>query len=111
LSDERLAPGVEVSSFLRRAEAAGGFGTVLAKGDETRGSIMIAVAERGSHVGFFERALQSDGTYRWAEVGPAAPDSEKLAQYLGQRRRSDPDCWLIELDVPFSERFIAETIR
>ena len=84
---------------------------VLAKGDETRGTIVIAVAERGSHVGLFERALQRDGQYAWAEVGPSNADSEKLTQYLAQRKRSDPDCWLIELDIPFSERFIAETIR
>lgn len=110
MSDERLAAGVEVTSFLRRAEALGGFATVLHKGDDRRGSVLLAVLERGAHITFCERMLQPGGQYRWAQVGPAHADSNDLAQYVARRRRSDPDCWIVELDIPVSERFIAETI-
>ena len=33
-----------------------------------------------------------------------------LATYVARRRRSDPDLWIIELDIPEAERFAAETI-
>ena len=107
---DRLAAGLEVSAFLRRAEASGGFGTVLHRGDESRGTILLVVAERGVPAAFLERTLRADGAYGWSENGSSEADSDRAAQYVAQRRRSDPDCWIIELDVPLSKRFIAETI-
>lgn len=108
---ERLAAGLEVSAFLRRAEAEGGFGTVLNKGDESRGSILLVVLERGVPAALLDRNLQPGGRYGWTELGSGAVDSNWVAQYVARRRRSDPDCWIVELDVPLSERFIAETIH
>lgn len=108
---DRLAAGLEVSAFLRRAEAEGGFGTVLNKGDESRGSILLVVLERGSPAALVDRNLQPGGSYGWAELGSGASDSEWVAQHVARRRRSDPDCWIVELDVPLAERFIAETIH
>ena len=110
MSQVRLSAGLEAASFLRRAEALGGFGTVLHKGDDTRGSILLALLERGAPAGFLERTLQASGRYDWGRTGPPDPDSETAAQYVAHRFRSDPDCWVIELDIPLAERFIAETI-
>ena len=107
---DRLTAGLEVTSFLRLAEARGGFGTVLHKGDESRGSILLVVLERGRQTGFLERTLQASGQYEWSDSGPDGADPARAAQYVAQRRRYDPDCWVIELDIPSSERFIAETI-
>jgi hypothetical protein len=110
VSEDRLAAGLEAASFVRRAEALGGFGTVLHRGDDSRGSIVLALLERGLPAGFLERTLHASGHYAWSRTGPAAPDSESAAQYVAHRFRSDPDCWIIELDIPLAERFIAETI-
>jgi hypothetical protein len=108
---DRLAPGLEVASFLRLAEAHGGFGTVLHKGDESRGSLLLVILERGRQVGLLERSLGADGAYGWAATGPREIDSTGATQYVARRSQSDPDCWVIELDIPLSERFIAETIQ
>lgn len=107
--EARLTAGLEVSALLRRAEGLGGFGTVLGKGDEQRGTILIAVLERGVHQALLDRHLQADGRYGWSRVGPEAGEPEKIATFIAQRRRSDPDQWVIELDIPDAERFIAET--
>lgn len=110
MSEDRLAAGVEAAAFLRRAEGAGGFGTVLHKGDKSRGSLLLLVAERGVPTALLERRLSITGTYEWARSALPEGDSSALAFYIERRRRSDPDCWVIELDIPLSERFIAETI-
>lgn len=107
--DGRLAAGLEVTALLRRAETLGGFGMVLHKGDDQRGTILIAVLERGSHAAFLERTLRPNGGYGWSVVGRTSDEPQKSATFIAQRRRADPDQWVIELDIPDAERFIAET--
>ena len=82
---------------------------MLRKGDAERGSILLVITERGQHRGLLERRLGPDWSYRWASIGPTSADSSQVAQHLARARESDPDCWIVELDIPLSERFIAET--
>lgn len=103
----RLTSQVLVSSLIRRAETAGGFGAVLAKGDATAGAVLLVLAERGQRTGLLERLLQPDGAYAWRPSGPAAADEADVAAWLARRRRSDPDLWLVELDVADAAAFSA----
>ena len=103
----RLTSQVLVSALLRRAQAEGGFGAVLAKGDATAGAVMVILAERGVRSALLERLLQPDGTYAWQESG-GAKDEAAFQALVERRRKYDPDLWLIELDVASAERFAAE---
>jgi hypothetical protein len=93
----RLAAGMLVSALLRRVEEAGGTGAVLAKGDATAGALLIQLAERGVPGPLLERRLDVDGKYRWSPTGP--DEADQRSDYIARRRRSDPDLWVIELDV------------
>ncbi len=108
MTKARLTSQVLVSSLLRRAEAEGGFGAVLAKGDPTAGAILVILAERGVRSVLLERLLQPDGLYAWQESGRTAADEADFRAQLERRRRSDPDLWLLELDIASAERFAAE---
>lgn len=103
----RLTSQILVSSLLRRAESAGGFGAVLAKGDATAGAVMVIVAERGVRMKLLERLLQADGDYSWQDNGRTGLDDGEFAQLLARRRRTDPDLWLVELDVADAGAFAA----
>ena len=102
---ERLPAHLEVAGLLREAQATGGFGAVLHRGDRDRGAILVVLAERGSPVFLLERRLSADFSYRWAAVDAAERD--QLNRWRDQPR-IDPDCWLIELDIPDAQRFVAE---
>jgi hypothetical protein len=104
----RLTSQVLVSSLLRRAQAEGGFGAVLAKGDATAGAVIVILAERGARAALLERLLQPDGSYAWQDNGRTGADDAEFNALLERRRRNDPDLWLIELDVASAERFAAE---
>jgi hypothetical protein len=107
---DRLPAHVEASGLLRRAEAEGGFGTVIKRGDADRGALLLLIAARGVHQACLERALGPDGNYHWKQVGPpAGAEPAELADWSQKRIRFDEDLWLIELDIPLPERFIAET--
>lgn len=109
MSESRLSAHLEASSLLRRAEAVGGFGTILRKGDADRGSLLLLVTSRGTHVACMERALGASG-YAWQTVGPGeGSEPHALSEWTERRVRFDEDLWLIELDIPDPQRFIAET--
>jgi hypothetical protein len=107
--EPRLASSILVSALLRRAEAEGGFGAVLAKGDPTAGTVAVLLTERGTNPRLFERLLQPDGRYAWQESGRQSLEAPgELQALIERRRRFDPDLWLIELDTASTERFAAE---
>ena len=105
----RLKSRFLVDLLLRRTEAAGGFATVLAKGDETSGIILVQCSDRGQPGPLLERRFSTDGNYIWEAVGPIDPnDSESRANYQDRRRKADPDMWLIELDIADAPQLVAE---
>jgi hypothetical protein len=108
---DRLASAVLVGAMLRRVNDAGGFGAVLAKGESQGGAILILTAERGGNACFFEPGIGPDGRMGLIRSGPGEPvNGADLTDYWQRRRRSDPDLWVIELDIAGAERFAAETI-
>jgi hypothetical protein len=99
-----------VAGLLRRVATDGGFATVLHKGDDQRGSLLLFVTRRGAHVACLERLVSLNGGYRWERVGPGeSAGSEEIRDFLARRTRFDEDLWAIELDIAEPERFIAET--
>ena len=107
--EPRLATSIFVSSLIRRGQSERGFGAVLAKGDETAGSVLVFLNEKGRNQQILERVLQPDGRYLWQGIsGQAVEDEGEFSRLLERRRSADPDLWLIELDVASAERFAAE---
>jgi hypothetical protein len=78
----------------------------LRRGDAERGSLLVLVAERGESRFLLQRLLQRSGEYAWE--AQETNDSEALGQQLARSQDRDPDLWVIELDIPSAERFIAE---
>ena len=108
---ERLPAHLEASALLRQVADNGGFATIIRKGDADRGELLLLVTDRGVHVACLERTRGMAGEYAWERVGPAAnADAQSVAEFTSKRVRFDEDLWLIELDIPLPERFIAETI-
>ena len=100
----RIASGVAVSALLRRVNAAGGFGTVLQRGDDTAGAIAIITRDRGE-TRALERVMAMAGGYEWRE----AATGDAIESWSERACKRDPDLWIIELDIPDAARFVAET--
>ena len=105
-----LPAHIEVSGLIRAVEAAGGFATVIQRGERDAGVILILTMERGVNARLWERMPQLDGSRSFQITEEQETDNkDKIYNYVERRRHSDPDCWLIELDIAQPERFIAET--
>lgn len=112
MSQGRLPSHIEVSALIRAVEAAGGFATVVSKGDRDAGVILILTIERGGIARLWERMPRLDGVREFTVVH--AQDTEKVSEfdeYLRRRVARDGDSWLIELDIANPQRFIAELGR
>lgn len=109
MSDGRLPAHVEVSAMIRAVEAAGGFATVIAKGNREAGVILVLTTERGGAARLWERMPRLDGTRPFSLVRTQTSEKDvDFSDYLARRRTRDPDSWIVELDIPDAERFVAE---
>jgi hypothetical protein len=110
----RLASGVVVASLIRRVQGLGGNAAVLARGDETAGAILLAIAQRGETLRLLTRRLEASGRYVWDDIALPAAGGESgsggVAGLLDRARRRDPDLWVVELDIADAQRFADEMV-
>lgn len=112
MSGSRLPTHLEVSGLIRAVEAAGGFATVIAKGDREAGVMLILTIERGGTARLWERMPQLDGARAYMVAREEDPQNrQEFADYLERRTARDPDGWVVELDIADAERFVAELNR
>jgi len=93
--------------LIRAVDGAGGFATVLARGERDAGTILLVCCENGKQYRTYERMPQLDGSRRWTLT--KVQDAEKpdeFQEYLDRRKRQDGDLWIVELDIADAERFI-----
>lgn len=109
--EPRLAAHMRIEALKRLTQAAGGFATLLARGDPVAGAILITRTVRGGDNGVVEGISGLDGGVEWQEIW--TEDSQTIAQkgslseYIARRRARDPDIWVIELDVANRAQFNA----
>ena len=105
---DRLPAHVEVTGLIRAVESAGGFATVLARGERDAGTVLLVTLGRNEPSCLYERMPRPDGSRPFIAAKRENPENpQEFSDYLARRRNQDPDIWLIELDVPQAERFIA----
>lgn len=108
----RLPAHLEVSGLIRAVENAGGFATVLAKGERDAGTLLILTIEREKNARLWERMPQLDGSRAFTCTKVEDTENQgQLSEYMQRRCAQDSDVWIVELDIENPERFIAEQTR
>jgi hypothetical protein len=99
-----------VAGLIRAVESAGGFAAVLHKGERDAGTIVVVLIEKGGKPRLFERVPDASGDRIWTCTRAQDPEnSPEFNEYLVRRQASDPDLWIVELDIADGERFIGQT--
>jgi len=107
--EHRLTTHIVVSALRKRAEQAGGSCTIIARGDMSAGGLILICAEKGHISGLFELAYDYTGKMTWRPcLAQLTDEQQKVDKYVADRRRTDPDLWCVELDIPAAERFAAD---
>lgn len=101
----RLAAGLKVSALLRAVSVAGGFGAVLARGDDQSGSIAVVIREHGEDV-LLAPVMAMSGGYEWVETA----HGEAVAGWIERARKRDPDLWVVEIEGSDVRQLVTETL-
>lgn len=97
-----------IQALIRAVQAEGGFAAVIHKGDTGAGTILVQCRNKAGETRLFERQPDFSKGYILAPIATQSWGNEaEIIQYIERRRRSDPDLWVIELDVADAERFAA----
>lgn len=105
--EPRIASSVQVSAFIRRANAGGDFATVLKTGDPVSGAILLIGLVRGREPQIYERFPSMEGGSSWQMLpGKILENEQDLRAEWQKRAARDPDLWVLELDVASTERLI-----
>ena len=91
-----------VPAICRQVMSAGGFATVLAKGSQWGGALLLVHRGPGS-VKAYEKMPTLSGAPLWrlAAEGESAVDT-----FVASQQKFDPDLWVLELDIADPARFI-----
>ncbi|MEO5598744.1 MAG: DUF1491 family protein [Novosphingobium sp.] len=106
MEEARLPAHLEATALIRQVQGAGGFATVIQKGDADAGTFLLVLVENGRKPRLFERMPQADGVRKWQCTLEAAEFTEEINAYLSRRANQDADLWVLELDIAHGERFI-----
>ena len=106
--EQRLPAHLEVTGLIRAVGAAGGFATVIATGERDAGTLLVVCCSGGTQATAYERMPQPDGSRAWTLTRKQDIENpQEFWDYCDRRKGQDDDLWILELDVPDAERFIA----
>lgn len=104
---DRLPAHLEISGLVRSVGAAGGFATVIAKGERDAGTILTICCVNGKNSRLYERMPQLDGSRKYTLVKEQDPENPlEFSEYCERRQRQDSDLWIVEIDIENGETFI-----
>ncbi|NBB66217.1 DUF1491 family protein [Pseudomonas sp. ODNR1LW] len=106
-----LSTDLWVSALIRRAEIEGAYATVVKKGDDRAGSVIVKAYDTSTRTArLYTEAFGQDGERLW--IQPVTSDSEaELDAYIARQRTYDPDLWVVEIEDKQGRHFITEKVQ
>jgi len=106
-----LSTDLWVAALFRRAELAGGYPTVIRKGDARAGAVLIKVLNRPEGTArLYAEATRGDGERVWMQPAPSDQEPD-LDRYIERAVRVDPDVWVVEIDDRRGRHFLTEPVE
>ena len=100
----RLKSGLWVRALIRRYDGLAIPATVVRKGDEDAGAILVKINRREHGCVVMTRAQDPAGALFWQRGTGADPVDETAADaYVARQVGRDPDLWVVEIEAGASE--------
>ena len=100
-----------VQALIRRAHMAGGYATVVRRGDARAGAVLVkAYDTRRRTARLYAEAFRGDGERVWME--PLSSHEEgALDAYAERAAQRDPDLWVVEVEDNQGRHFLTEPVE
>lgn len=111
--DERLPTKVWVDALMRRAQVAGASAFVLQRGEESRGDVLIKVANLKGEAHAFVPRTSMEGTRVFVDLVAqgVGPEEADVDAYVARARDRDRDLWIVEIEDREGRHFLTEPIE
>jgi hypothetical protein len=98
-----------VSALLRRATGAGAFATIVHRGDEQRGDVLVKVTYARGEARLYAPAFNPEGPTEFEKLAPE--DEAGVDALVGKRLKADRDLWVIEIEDREGRHFLTDKVR
>lgn len=99
-----------VSALIRRAQIEGANATVVKRGDDRAGTVIVKAYDTSTRQArLFSEAFGQDGDRLW--IQPVTGSESELDAYIERQRKYDPDLWVVEVEDRQGRHFIVETVQ
>jgi hypothetical protein len=98
-----------VSALLRRASSAGAFATIVHRGDEDRGDVLVKVTRARGEAVLYAQAFNPGGPTEFEKL--QAEDEAGVDALIAKRLKADRDLWVIEIEDREGRHFLTEKVR
>jgi hypothetical protein len=109
--DRSIPVHLWVSALIRRAHLGGAFATVVRRGDDDRGDVLVKVALPQRRASLYAPAFAPEGPPSFealTEMG--GEDEAEVDAMIERRRRYDSDLWVIEIEDRDGRHFLVEQV-
>ncbi len=111
--DERLPTKVWVDALVRRAQVEGASAFILQRGEESRGDVIVKVADLSGGARAYVPRTSMEGTRVFVDLAAQGigPDEPDVDAYVGRAKDRDRDLWVIEIEDRDGRHFLTEPIE
>lgn len=111
--EERLPTRTWVDALVRRVQVGGAAAFILQRGDESRGDVLIKVADlQGQAQAFVPRTtMEGERIFVNLESQDIGPDEAGVDAYLQRMCARDRDLWVIEIEDREGRHFLTERVE
>ena len=92
---------LKVKSAIRASYSINKIATVLHKGDEDNGSILLKIRRKDSKSCLMGKSLSNNGSYTWSLLSGCKnewQEEDTVNEKIHKELRIDPDLWVLELE-------------
>ncbi len=105
-----LSADLWTSALIRRAEQAGGFATVVRRGDRSFGAVLVKVLNLRTREVYVLREAQKGEETVWHRPIDT-PEETALDEWMARQVKYDPDLWIIEIEDTQGRHFLTEKVE
>jgi hypothetical protein len=99
VTEDRIPTELWVTAHLRQCTAKGIPHTVVHKGAEAAGTVMVKIYIPGSGCKLLNQSRDENGDMGWMDVFDGAlADERKTDDYIARSIKRDPDVWVVEIE-------------